>query len=222
MSKVVIRTKYSSNGKSVGGRFTNYISRRDRVDKTINARRSEVFPKYAAERPGVITMGEHGLFGQEDYVNLHKASKEIYNHNGIVWQQVISLRQTDAERLGYDTPEAWRNLLRSKQFEIASYHRIPAENMKWYAAFHKEEGHYHVHFLLFNKEPGGEFLCERDYFRYKDSLTKTIFKDEMKQLYDERQSLRDKIVESVKEKMSEFSADIGEAPDGFAESFVDL
>ena len=146
-------------------------------------------------------MGEHGLFGQEDYVNLRKASEEIYNHNGIVWQQVISLRQTDAERLGYDTPEAWRNLLRSKQFEIASYHRIPAENMKWYAAFHKEEGHYHVHFLLFTKEPGGEFLCARDYFRYKDSLTKTIFKDEMKQLYDERQSLRDKIIESVKEKI---------------------
>ena len=222
MSKVVIRTHYSSNGKSVGGGFTNYIARRDRVDKTINARRSEVFPKYAAERPGVITMGEHGLFGQEDYVNLRKASEEIYNHKGIVWQQVISLRQTDAERLGYDTPDAWRNLLRSKQFEIASYHRIPAENMKWYAAFHKEEGHYHVHFILFNKEPGGEFLCARDYNRYKDSLTKTIFKDEMKQIYDERQSLRDKIIESVKEKMNEFSADIGEAPDEFAEAFVDL
>jgi hypothetical protein len=94
--------------------------------------------------------------------------------------------------------------------------------MKWYAAFHKEEGHYHVHFILFNKEPGGEFLCARDYNRYKDSLTKTIFKDEMKQLYDERQSLRDKIMESVKEKMNEFSADIGEAPDEFAEAFIDL
>ncbi len=73
-----------------------------------------------------------------------------------------------------------------------------------------------------NKEPGGEFLCARDYNRYKDSLTKTIFKDEMKQIYDERQSLRDKIIESVKEKMNEFSADIGEAPDEFAEAFIDL
>ena len=223
MSKVFISTRYCKTGKPVGGGFTEYISTRDRVDKTINTRyRSDVFTQYAAERPGVVKMGEHGLFGQEDYVNLHKASQEIYHHKGIVWEEIISLRQTDAERLGYDTPEAWRNLLRSKQFEIASYHRIPAENMKWYAAFHKEEGHYHVHFLLFNKEPGGEFLCARDYIRYKDSLTKTIFKDEMKQLYDERQSLRDKIVESVKENMNEFRADIGEAPDGFAEAFVDL
>ncbi len=222
MSKVVIRTHYSVGGKSVGGGFTNYIARRDRVDKTINARRSEVFPKYAAERPGVITMGEHGLFGQEDYVNLRKASEEIYNHKGIVWQQVISLRQTDAERLGYDTPDAWRNLLRSKQFKIASYHRIPAENMKWYAAFHKEEGHYHVHFILFNKEPGGEFLCARDYNRYKDSFTKTIFKDELKQLYDEKQTLRDRIIDEVKEKVSEFKVDIGGANDEFAHAFNEL
>ena len=223
MSKVFISTRYCKTGKPVGGGFTEYISKRDGVDKTINTRyRSDVFTQYAAERPGVVKMGEHGLFGQEDYVNLHKASQEIYHHKGIVWEEIISLRQTDAERLGYDTPDAWRNLLRSKQFEIASYHRIPAENMKWYAAFHKEQGHYHVHFLVYNKEPGGEFICPRDYERYKESLTKTIFKDEMKQLYDERQSLRDKIVESVKEKVSEFEADIGQAPDGFAEAFVDL
>ncbi len=44
----------------------------------------------------------------------------------------------------------------------------------------------------------------------------------MKQLYDQRQSPRDKIVESVKEKMNEFSADIGEASDGFTEAFVRL
>ncbi len=223
MSKVFISTRYCKTGKPVGGGFTEYISTRDRVDKTINTRyRSDVFTQYAAERPGVVKMGEHGLFGQEDYVSLHKASQEIYHHKGIVWEEIISLRQTDAERLGYDTPEAWRNLLRSKQFEIASFHRIPAENMKWYAAFHKEPGHYHVHFLVYNKEPGGEFICPRDYERYKESLTKTIFKDEMKQIYDERESLRNKIVASVKEKVSEFKVNIGEAPDGFAEAFNEL
>lgn len=73
---------------------------------------------------GVVKLGEHGLFGQEDYVDLKKASKEIYNHKGIVWTEVVSLRQEDAERLGYDTPEAWRNLVRSKQFEIAYYHKF--------------------------------------------------------------------------------------------------
>ena len=222
MSSVVVRTHYSSSGKSIGGKFMDYISKRRGVDKTINVRRSDVFAKYAAERPGVIKMGEHGLFGQEDYVDLKKASDEIYNHKGIVWQQVISLRETDAKRLGYDTPEAWRNLVRSKQFEIADYHKIPAENLKWYGAFHKADGHYHMHLIIFNKEPGGEFLSARNYERYKDMYVKTMFRDELKQLYDERQSLRDKIVEEVIESLDEFDADIGEAPDGFAHAFNEL
>lgn len=83
MSEVVVRTQYFSSGKSVSEKFTNYIAKREGVDKTINTKRSEVFAQYAAER------------------------------------------------LGYDTPEAWRNLVRSKQFEIAYYHKIPADNLKW-------------------------------------------------------------------------------------------
>ena len=100
MSKVVVRTQYFSSGKSVGEKFTNYIAKREGVDKTINTKRSEVFVQYTAERPGVVKLGEHGLFGQEDYVDLKKTSKEIYNHKGIVWTEVVSLRQEDAERLG--------------------------------------------------------------------------------------------------------------------------
>lgn len=87
MSKVVVRTQYFASGKSVGEKFTNYIAKREGVDKTINTKRSEVFVQYAAERPGVVKLGEHGLFGQEDYVDLKKASKEIYNHKGIVKKQ---------------------------------------------------------------------------------------------------------------------------------------
>lgn len=172
MSKVVVRTQYFLSGKSVGEKFTNYIAKREGVDKTINTKRSEVFVQYAAERPGVVKLGEHGLFGQEDYVDLKKASKEIYNHKGIVWTEVVSLRQEDAERLGYDTPEAWRNLVRSKQFEIAYYHKISADNLKWYGAFHKAEGHYHMHLIVFNKNPGGEFISKKNYNQYKDRKTK--------------------------------------------------
>ena len=198
MSKVVVRTQYFLSGKSVGEKFTNYIAKREGVDKTINTKRSEVFVQYAAERPGVVKLGEHGLFSREDYVDLKKASKEIYNHKGIVWTEVVSLRQEDAERLGYDTPEAWRNLVRSKQFEIAYYHKIPADKLKWYGAFHKAEGHYHMHLIVFNKNPSGEFISKKNYNQYKDMFTKTIFKDELKQIYDERQSLRDKIIDEIR------------------------
>lgn len=222
MSKVVVRTQYFASGKSVGEKFTNYIAKREGVDKTINTKRSEVFVQYAAERPGVVKLGEHGLFGQEDYVDLKKASKEIYNHKGIVWTEVVSLRQEDAERLGYDTPEAWRNLVRSKQFEIAYYHKIPADKLKWYGAFHKAEGHYHMHLIVFNKNPGGEFISKKNYNQYKDMFTKTIFKDELKQIYDERQSLRDKIIDEVKKTVDGFEINIGEPSAEFAEKLSEL
>ena len=222
MSKVVVRTQYFASGKSVGEKFTNYIAKREGVDKTINTKRSEVFVQYAAERPGVVKLGERGLFGQEDYVDLKKASKEIYNHKGIVWTEVVSLRQEDAERLGYDTPEAWRNLVRSKQFEIAYYHKIPADKLKWYGAFHKAEGHYHMHLIVFNKNPSGEFISKKNYNQYKDMFTKTIFKDELKQIYDERQSLRDKIIDEVKKAVDSFEINIGEPSADFAEKLDEL
>ncbi len=222
MSKVVVRTQYFASGKSVGEKFTNYIAKREGVDKTINTKRSEVFVQYAAERSGVVKLGEHGLFGQEDYVDLKKASKEIYNHKGIVWTEVVSLRQEDAERLGYDTPEAWRNLVRSKQFEIAYYHKIPADKLKWYGAFHKAEGHYHMHLIVFNKNPSGEFISKKNYNQYKDMFTKTIFKDELKQIYDERQSLRDKIIDEIKKTVDGFEINIGEPIAEFAEKLNEL
>lgn len=222
MSKVVVRTQYFASGKSVGEKFTNYIAKREGVDKTINTKRSEVFVQYAAERPGVVKLGEHGLFGQEDYVDLKKASKETYNHKGIVWTEVVSLRQEDAERLGYDTPEAWRNLVRSKQFEIAYYHKIPADKLKWYGAFHKAEGHYHMHLIVFNENPSGEFISKKNYNQYKDMFTKTIFKDELKQIYDERQSLRDKIIDEIKKTVDGFEINIGEPSAEFAEKLNEL
>lgn len=53
-------------------------------------------------------------------------------------------------------------------------------------------------------------------------LTKTIFKDDLKQIYDEKQSLRDKIIDEVEEKVNNFQMDIGGANDDFLKGFNDL
>ncbi len=36
-----------------------------------------------------------------------------------IWTHIISLRREDAERLGYNTAEAWMQLLRSQRNRIA-------------------------------------------------------------------------------------------------------
>ena len=138
MSKVVFKSPYVSCGKAVGGGYINYMAKRERVDKSINTKKVEINLNYIATRPRVERVGEHGLFGSEDNVNLNRARNDIVNHNGIVWMPIVSLRREDADRLGYNNADAWRNLIRSKQFEIAEAYNIPAKDLVWYGAYHDE------------------------------------------------------------------------------------
>ena len=129
MSKVVFKSPYVSCGKAVGGGYINYMAKREKVDKSINTKRVEINLNYIATRPRVEKVGEHGLFGSKDDVNLNKARSEILNHNGIVWLPIVSLRREYADRLGYNNADAWRNLILSKQFEIAEAYNIPAKDL---------------------------------------------------------------------------------------------
>ena len=68
---------------------------------------------YMGERPDVEKLGKHGLFSQtDDKIDIDKVSDEVANHKGILWTHVISLRREDAERLGYNNAEAWKELVR--------------------------------------------------------------------------------------------------------------
>lgn len=222
MSKVVFKSPYASTGKNLSGKYINYIAKRERVDKSVNTKKVEINLNYIATRPHVEKVGEYGLFGSEDYVDLNKARNDIVNHKGIIWMPIISLRREDADRLGYNNAVAWRNLIRSKQFEIAEAYNIPVKDLVWYGAFHDEGHHPHIHMIVYNKNPDSEYLSRKNCNDIRAMLTKTIFKDELKQLYDEKQTFRDRIIDEVKEKIREFKVDIGGVSDEFAEAFNEL
>ena len=80
----------------------------------------EGYAKYIANRPRAERIGNHGLFGDEDYVNLDDAMAELQKHSGNVWTHIFSLRREDAVRLGYDHADPWRDLLRSKLNDIGA------------------------------------------------------------------------------------------------------
>ena len=106
------------------------------------------------------------------------------------------MRREDADRLGYNNPYQLRTLLRSMQLEFAKAYRISIDNLVWYAAFHDEGEHPHIHMIIYNKNPGGEFITDICWSNLKENFIKNIFKDEFKQLYYQRQSLRDELIES--------------------------
>lgn len=92
----------------------------------------EILVKYVAERPGVEKIGKHGLFSDsDDEIILSQAQKNIAEHQGNVWSHVISLTREDAKRLGYTTPEMWRNLIMRHTDDIAKAQNIRLENLRW-------------------------------------------------------------------------------------------
>lgn len=111
---------------------------------------------YMAERPGVVKLGKHGLFSQTDApIDLEKAAEDVTNHTGYIWTHVVSLHREDAERLGYNTAEAWKSLVRRNVTAIAETHRIPLTDLQWYAAFHNTGHHPHIHLMVYSKGQEG-------------------------------------------------------------------
>ena len=108
----------------------------------------ENYVDYIAGRPRVERIGEHGLFTDEgEPVILRQVQKEVAERKGVVWTHVISLRREDAARLGYDSAAQWMALLRSKRAMLCKHMKINSANLRWYAAFHNESHHPHVHLM---------------------------------------------------------------------------
>ena len=122
---------------------------------------SEGYMKYIATRPRTERLGDHGLFGDEDGVDLEQAMRELDQYTGNVWTHIISLKREDAARLGYNNARAWMNLLRANRNDIAAAMNIPPNHFRWYAAYHDEGEHPHVHMMAWSTVPGEAYLTRR-------------------------------------------------------------
>lgn len=108
----------------------------------------EKYVKYIAERPRVEVISSHGLFTDEGVpIILSDVAKEAAESESNIWTHIISLRREDAERLGYNCANEWMNLIRANRNMIARNMKIAPENFRWYAAFHNESHHPHVHMI---------------------------------------------------------------------------
>ena len=165
----------------------------------------EGYAKYIATRPRAQRLGDHGLFGDEDGVNLDRAMAELEHYTGNVWTHIFSLRREDAVRLGYDHAQAWRSLLRTRRNEIAAAMKIPPQDFRWYAAFHDEGEHPHVHMMAWSAKPGQAYLSKDGIKQIKSTLTNQIFKQEMYHLYQQKSASRDELVQEARNVMLEMS-----------------
>ena len=165
----------------------------------------EGYAKYIALRPRAERLGEHGLFGDDDDVDLSRVMDELDRYTGNVWTHIISLHWEDAERLGYNHAEAWRTLLRTHRNDIAAAMKIPPEDFRWYAAFHDEGNHPHVHMMAWSAKPNQAYLSKDGIRQIKSTLTNQIFRQELLHVYEQKSKSRNELVAEARKAMLELA-----------------
>lgn len=160
--------------------------------------------KYYGERPGVEKLGRHGLFSQtDDKIDIDKIADEVSNHKGILWTHVISLRREDAERLGYNNAEAWKELVRRNAMQIAEAHKIAPSEMQWYAAFHNTTHHPHIHLMVYSKDAKQGYLTNKGIEDMRGVFAKDIFRNEMYLAFTLETQMRDEVRAETKKRIDE-------------------
>ena len=165
----------------------------------------EGYAKYIALRPRAERLGEHGLFGDDDAVDLAAVADELDHYTGNVWTHIISLHREDAARLGYDHADAWRTLLRTHRNDIAAAMKIPPEDFRWYVAFHDEGNHPHVHMMAWSAKPNQAYLSKDGIRQIKSTLTNQIFRLELLHVYEQKSKSRDELVVEARKAMLELA-----------------
>lgn len=160
--------------------------------------------KYYGERPSVERLGKHGLFSQtEDKIDIDKVADEVSNHEGILWTHVISLRREDAERLGYNNAEAWKELVRRNALQIAEAHKIVPSQMQWYAAFHNTTHHPHIHLMVYSKDTKQGYLTNKGIEDMRSLFANDIFRNEMYLAFTLETQMRDEVKAETQKRIDE-------------------
>ena len=154
----------------------------------------ENYVDYIAKRPRAQRFGSHGLFnGGNEPLTLSKVQDEVAHHPGTVWLPVISLKREDAARLGFDNAESWKSFLSSYSVEMAKAMKIPLEQFRWYAAFHDESHHPHVHMVCYSANGKSGYLTEHGIEQIKSGLAKEIFRNDLTEIYARQTQRRDSL-----------------------------
>lgn len=178
-------------------------------DNTNFFSKQTTYADYIATRPRVEKNGTHGLFSStDDKINLQNVSEEITMHEGNVWTMIVSLRREDAERLGFNNAQRWRDMIRTKSEEIAKNFKIPLSELQWYGAFHNEGHHPHVHIIIYAKNSSEGYLTKNGIDKMRSSLANSIFKDDIYHIAEEQTKIRNELKGEWKNLLQEIFAKI--------------
>ena len=181
---------------------SEFISRTSE-DRFFEMSSREGYIQYLATRPGAERDGQHGLWGPSDEpLDLDETAYHVAHHNGNVWTHIISLRREDAIETGMENAESWRELVRSQAGTIAEAMGIPLTDLRWYAAFHNESHHPHIHMVAYSvgAEP---YLGKKGLQQIKSGLANEIFREELLETFQAQTQYRDDLTNQWRSMLAE-------------------
>lgn len=169
----------------------------------------KAYADYIATRPRAERFGSHGLFTDDGVqVQLSKVTEELDSHKGNIWTAIISIRREDAQRLGFNTGARWRDMLRTQTEALAKNLKIPMENLRWYAAFHNESHHPHVHLIAYSTVENEGYLTQKGVENLRSSFAKDIFQQDLLCIYERQTEHRDKLRAEARDIVEDLVANI--------------
>lgn len=190
------------------GNASEFITRalEENMDRVAD---SKTYADYIATRPRAERFGSHGLFTDDGVqIQLSKVSKELNEYTGHVYTTILSLRREDAARLGFDNGSRWRDFLRSHTKTISENLKIPMDHLKWYAAYHDEGHHPHVHMIAYSCMPGEGHLSKQGVEKMRSVFATDIFAQDMMHIYEHQTGYRNQLREQGRDAVAELVAQI--------------
>ena len=90
-------------------------------------------------------------------------------------------------------------MLRTQTEAIAKNLKIPMENLRWYAAFHNESHHPHVHLIAYSTVENEGYLTQKGVENLRSSFAKDIFQQDLLCIYEKQTEHRDKLRAEAKD-----------------------
>ena len=77
------------------------------------------------------------------------------------------------------------------------------EDLHWYAAFHNESHHPHVHLMMYSAESQKPYLSRQGIMNLRSSFARDIFKDDLREIYQRQTEHRDALRSGSREVIAE-------------------
>ena len=104
----------------------------------------------------------------------------------------------------HDEPEQHPKLLAALQVynqRIAETMRIQTDDFRWYAAYHDEGHHPHVHMMVWSAEPKKGYLTREGIAAMRSKMTNAIFHEEMKEIYIKKDAVYKESVQTARDAL---------------------